>query len=129
MPDAAAALDSSAILAVLLNEPGGSRVTPVLQNGVLSSVNLAEVHTALLRRGEESISAWKGITALPIEVCPVTQQQARTVAELEAATRRFGLSLGDRACLALAIERRARVYTTDRTWKSLSLGLEIEVIR
>ncbi|MGB6690413.1 MAG: type II toxin-antitoxin system VapC family toxin [Terracidiphilus sp.] len=129
MPDHTVALDSSAILAVLLSEPGGSRVTPVLHNGVLSTVNLAEVHTVLLRRGEDSLRAWRQITALPFEICPLTQQQARTVAEIESATRRFGLSLGDRACLALAVERNAKVFTTDRTWKNLSLGIEIEVIR
>jgi ribonuclease VapC len=129
LPSQAVALDSSAILALLLSEPGGSRVAPVLHNGVLSTVNLAEVHTVLLRRGEDSITAWKKLTALPFEVCPLTQQQARLVAELEASTKRFGLSLGDRACLALAIERKAKVYTTDRTWKSLSLGIEVEVIR
>lgn len=129
MPSLAVVLDSSAVLAVLLSEPGGSRVASVLHNGVLSAVNLAEVHGVLLRRGESSIAAWRKIVALPYEVCPLTQQQARTVAELEAATRPLGLSLGDRACLALAIERQAKAYTTDRAWKNLSLGIEIEVIR
>jgi ribonuclease VapC len=45
------------------------------------------------------------------------------------ATKRYGLSLGDRACLALAIERKAKVYTTDRNWKNLDLGIAVEVIR
>jgi ribonuclease VapC len=129
MPDSTVALDSSAILALLLSEPGGSRVVPVLHFGLLSTVNLAEVHTVLLRRGGDSIKAWKSITALPFEVCPLTQQQARKVAELEVATKRYGLSLGDRACLALAIERKAKVYTTDRNWKNLDLGIAVEVIR
>jgi len=129
LPDNPAALDASAMLAVLLNEPGGARVMPVLHDGILSAVNLAEVHTVLLRRGEDSLVAWKEITSLPFEVCPLTQQQARTIAELEAPTRRFGLSLGDRACLALAIERKAKVYTTDRNWKNLALGIAVEVIR
>ena len=44
-------------------------------------------------------------------------------------TRPFGLSLGDRACLALALDRKATVYTTDKAWKSLPLDLKIEVIR
>jgi PIN domain nuclease of toxin-antitoxin system len=44
-------------------------------------------------------------------------------------TRLYGLSLGDRACLALAIQRRATVYTTDRVWKNLALDIEIQVIR
>ena len=129
MPSPTVALHSSAILAMLLSEPGGSRVTTILHNGVLSTVNLAEIHAVLLRRGEDPIKAWRQITALPFEICPLTPQQARTVAELEAATRRFGLSLGDRACLALAIERKAKVFTTDRTWKNLSLGIEVEAIR
>lgn len=114
---------------MLLGEPGGLRVVPVLHNGILSTVNLAEVHTILLRRGEDSIPTWRKITALPFEVCPMSQQQARTVAELEGMTKRFGLSLGDRACLALAIERKAKVFTTDRKWKNLGLGIEVEVVR
>ena len=44
-------------------------------------------------------------------------------------TRPYGLSLGDRACLALAIQRKAAVYTTDAAWKNLNLGIEINVIR
>jgi PIN domain nuclease of toxin-antitoxin system len=44
-------------------------------------------------------------------------------------TRPYGLSLGDRACLALAIRRKATVYTTDAAWKNLNLGIEVEVIR
>ena len=50
-------------------------------------------------------------------------------AELIHVTQPYGLSLGDRACLALAIERKAKVYTADRCWKNLSLGIEVEVIR
>ena len=63
------------------------------------------------------------------EICFFTEQQARIVAELLPLTRRFGHSLGDRACLALAIDRKATVYTTDRIWKELDLGIQIEVIR
>ncbi len=76
--------------------------------------------------------AWKRIRALDCEICHFTEEQARAAAELIAITRPYGLSLGDRACLALAIERKAKVYTADRAWANLtnlSLGIEIEVIR
>jgi len=63
------------------------------------------------------------------EVCFFDEEQARVAAELIGKTRPIGLSLGDRACLALAIERKAAVYTTDKAWKQLDLGIEVAVIR
>lgn len=128
MPSAAV-LDSSAVLALLLAEPGADRVASVLQQSLLSTVNLTEVHTRLLRLGEPSNTAWDRISELPCEICPFSRKQSRIAAELIAFTRPFGLSLGDRACLALAIERSARAYTADRDWRKLSLATEIEVIR
>jgi PIN domain nuclease of toxin-antitoxin system len=124
-----AVFDSSAVLAVILNEPGSQKVVSILEGGLLSTVNLAEVHTRLLQRGAAADHAWNRIFSLQCEVCFFSDEQARIAAELMAVTRPFGLSLGDRACLALAIQRKATVYTTDRAWKNLSLGIEIEVIR
>lgn len=125
----AAVLDSSAVLAVIFSEPGGEAVNSVLEGGLLSTVNVAEVHARILRRGGTGDQAWGLILSCGCEVCFFSDAQARIAAELIAVTRPFGLSLGDRACLALAIERKATVYTADRDWKKLSLGIEIEVIR
>jgi len=122
-------LDSSAILAVFLNEPGGEIVIPVLQGALLSTVNLTEVHTRMLDRGADADHAWSRIQILQCEICIFSDSQARIAAELMPITSAFGLSLGDRACLALAIDRKAIVYTADRIWKSLPLDLKIEVIR
>jgi PIN domain nuclease of toxin-antitoxin system len=122
-------LDSSAVLAVFFHEPGGDAVVPILERGLLSTVNLAEVHTRMLDRGSNPQQAWDWISALNREICYFTAEQARRAAELKAITRPYGLSLGDRACLALAIDRKATVYTTDKVWKELPLGLKIEVIR
>jgi ribonuclease VapC len=124
-----AVLDSSAILAVFLNEPGGELVIPILEGALLSTVNLTEVHTRMLDRGVMAAHAWSRVQSIQCEICLFTEQQARIAAELLPITRPFGLSLGDRACLALAIDRKATVYTTDRVWKSLPLGIPIEVIR
>lgn len=128
MADRVAVLDSSALLAVLLGERGGESIIPILEGALLSTVNLAEVHTRIISLGATASHAWNRILNFQCEICPLTESQARIAAELVTATRPFGLSLGDRACLALAIERKAKVYTTDRAWKSLNLGIAIEVI-
>jgi PIN domain nuclease of toxin-antitoxin system len=124
-----AVLDSSALLAVFLSEPGGELVLPILQGALLCTVNLAEVITRMIDFGAAAEHVRSRVESAQCEVCPFTGQQARTTAELRSITRPFGLSLGDRACLALTIERKATVYTTDRVWKNLNLGIEIEVIR
>jgi PIN domain nuclease of toxin-antitoxin system len=124
-----AVLDSSAILAVVFNERGGDQVLPLLDGGLLSTVNLAEVHTRLLLRGAGADFAWRRVMEFGCEVCFYDEQQARLAAELVSQTRPFGLSLGDRACLALAIQRKAAVYTADAAWKNLGLNIEVNVIR
>ena len=128
LPDFAV-LDSSAILAVFFNERGAEIVLPILEGALLGTVNLAEVHTRMLESGARAQQAWSWITNLHCEICFFSDTQARMAAELRSITRPYGLSLGDRACLALAIERKATVYTTDRVWKNLNLGIDIEVIR
>jgi PIN domain nuclease of toxin-antitoxin system len=122
-------LDSSALLAVLLGERGSDLIIQILEGSLLSTVNLAEVHTRMVSLGASASHAWSRILNFQCEICPLTESHARIAAELVTKTRPFGLSLGDRACLALAIERSAIVYTTDRAWKNLDLGIEVEVIR
>ena len=128
MPEPAA-LDSSAILAMLLEEPGGERVEPIVMGSLLSTINLSEAHARLLKLGVPKDIAWKQILDLQCELCVFTPDHARAAAELIPLTQRYGLSLGDRACLALAIEHKAKVYTADRNWKNLPLGIAIELIR
>jgi ribonuclease VapC len=128
LPDSVV-LDSSAVLALLLGEPGGQRVVPHLDKAILSAVNASEVHTRLIHLGEPPATAWQRLTALRCDIWPFTSEQARIAAELISITRPYGLSLGDRACLALAMERNATACTADKAWQSLSLGIEIETIR
>jgi ribonuclease VapC len=122
-------LDSSAILAVLFQEPGAESVTDLLSGGLLSTVNLAEVRTILTLRRIPPARIRGCIDEMGCEVILFDEEQAHLTGELVAQTHAYGLSLGDRACLALAVERKATVYTTDRAWKSLDLGIPIEVIR
>lgn len=127
--DSVAVFDSSVVLAVLYGEPGSDLVISRMRGALLSSVNLIEVHTKLLLNGMPRDAARKKIEQIRCEVCPLVEQHVRLASEMVFQTRPLGLSLGDRACLALGIERGATVFTTDRAWSSLSLGIEIQVIR
>ena len=73
--------------------------------------------------------AWEDATSLIAETVPFTAEQARIAGGLAAETWPLGLSLGDRACLALALALKAPVYTTDRAWEKLKLGVRIHVLR
>lgn len=128
MPDAIV-LDASAILAILKREPGADRVKEVLDRAAICAVNVAEVQSKLVDGGLSRQAAEARIRFLGCSILPFGEEQAFEAGSLIAQTRSFGLSLGDRACLALAIDRKATVYTTDKIWKSLNLGIKIEVIR
>ena len=123
-------LDASALLAVLNGEPGAEKLTPQLLSVATSStVNLAEVQTKLVSRGIKPDAAWEAIISPIREAAVFTDEQAKIAGGLIAQTRAFGLSLGDRACLALGIALKAHVYTADRSWKNLKLGIRIFVVR
>ena len=120
-------LDSPAILAVLFNERGSDEIMPLLEGALVSAVNLAELHASLVRRGVDADVAWGQLHELGCEFCPMDEEQARIAGEMAGQRRTVGLSLGDRACLALAIERKASVYTTNAAWRILGLGIDVEV--
>ena len=123
-------LDASAMLAALNHEPGSEKLTPeMLSNSAGSTVNLAEVHTKLVSRGGDPDEAWEDALSAIHEPVPFTEEHARIAGGLVAQTRALGLSLGDRACLALGVALKVPVYTTDKSWKNLKLGVRIHVIR
>ena len=123
-------LDASALLAVLNGEPGADQLTPQLLNAATSStVNLAEVQSKLVSRGIDPEDAWEATLSPIREAAVFTNEQAKIAGSLVAQTRGLGLSLGDRACLALGIALQAPVYTADKLWKNLKLGIRIHVVR
>lgn len=125
-----AILDASAILALLQNERGAEKLTDLLlEDSIASTVNLAEVQAKLVLKGLPPDEAWEHATSPVASVEAFTEEQATIAGGLVEKTRSYGLSLGDRACLALAIARKADVYTTERTWKNLKLGVRVHVIR
>lgn len=123
------ALDASALLAFLFRESGHEKIAPVLDQGCISTVNLAEVIGRFARDGHDPGEVLKQIRRSVLELVPFLAEDAALAAAFLPATRALGLSLGDRACLALAAARDVPAYTADRTWADVELGITIVVVR
>lgn len=127
-----AVLDASAALAYLQGEPGADRVSRELGTGALmSTVNLAEVATKLAADGLDEAAIRAAFNVLEVTPESFDEADALSTGLLRPATRAFGLSLGDRACLALARQRGLPVLTADRAWRDVAgpLNVDVEVIR
>ena len=122
-------LDASALLALLFGEPGHDRVAVVADGASMSTINLAEVLTRFARDGHPVAAVLQRLETYTIEWVPFDDAHAAEVATLWPQTHRAGLSLADRACLALALDRGLPVLTADRAWAGLGLPLEIQLIR
>lgn len=123
------ALDASALLALIRGEPGHERVAARLSGACISTVNLCEVAGRARLGGETSAAIAARFASMPLSIVEFSAQQALRAADLLVATRPLGLSLGDRACLALALERGIPALTADRAWKNLPLGVAVEFVR
>ncbi len=122
-------LDASAVLAVLNGEPGEKKVIPILAESAISAVNLTEVAAKLLEAGMDESGARLAVSVLGIgEIVDFTEDLAWEAARLRPVTKQYGLSLGDRACLALAIKLKIPAVTADKEWSKLKL-CKVNVIR
>jgi len=123
-------LDAPALLALLNSEKGKDLVEEVLSKSVMSAISvfevIAELEAKLNILPDESK---KMIETIIQEIIPFNLEQAAEVAKLKSVTKGSGLSLGDRACLALAKLKRYPIYTTDKTWKELNIGVDVQLIR
>lgn len=123
-------LDASAILALIQDEPGQEVLTDeIMDRAVASAVNVAEVQSKLVKKSHDPEGSWLAILSVVTVAKPFTGDQAKIAGDMIAMTEKFGLSLGDRSCLALAIALNAPVYTAEKSWKTLKLGVPIHVIR
>jgi PIN domain nuclease of toxin-antitoxin system len=126
---ASAVLDASALLAHIRGERGSDTIADLAADALMSTVNLAEVFSRLM---EESLTVEQAdaiVLRYGIDVVPFDEGLARRAGALRPATKSLGLSLGDRACLALAQRVGLPVLTADRTWAKLAVGVEVKVIR
>ncbi len=122
-------LDASAVLAYLNDEPGSDEVHGVLAHAAISAVNQAEVVTKLAETGHSRDEVSEILGRLDLATIPFDAEQALECGLLRVSSKRFGLSLGDRACIGLAIRRDATAFTTGREWSQLKLAGRIRVLR
>lgn len=122
-------LDASALLAVLLREPGASAIEAATVGAVISAVNLSEVVAKLVELGYAEARLRAHVERMAIRVDPFGADDAYLAGQLRPATRRAGLSLADRACIALARRLGLPALTADRTWAKVDLGIEVRVFR
>jgi ribonuclease VapC len=122
-------LDSSAILAAILGEAGGQKVHDLAARCVVSAVNVEEIRTRLHDLGHSREDIENYIQLFKLEIADFTNAQSVASSNLRPMTRKAGLSLGDRACLSLAIEKNATAMTADRQWASVDVPVRVEVIR
>jgi len=122
-------LDASALLAYIHDEPGAERVAAVLEEAVISAVNLAEAVTKLVLTTGSTDRTLRLIAEAQVSVVDFDQRLAQETGALAAHTRTRGLSLGDRACLALARRERATAMTADHAWSNLDIGVDVQLIR
>lgn len=127
----AVVLDASAVLAFLQDESGCEKVHGILSEGkaIMSTVNYAEVVGKLLDAGLPESSVQTVMTNLELKVEPLDDKQAWKTGMLRIITRELGLSLGDRACLALASILQLPVVTADKQWDKLTTELNIIQLR
>jgi len=122
-------LDASALLAYLHRESGWEAVQPVINDAVISAVNWCEVAQKAEQKGMVVISVRSLLEELGLVIIPFSAGQAELAAQLWKQSRQYGLSLADRACLALAIESKFPVLTADRVWTELKLSTDIHLLR
>ena len=127
VPDAV--LDASALIALLRDEPGADMVERLLGRAVVSAVNWTEVLQRYRAAGVATADKRESVEALGVKIERFTSDDADTVAELWQPTRPAGLSLADRACLALARRLDLPAHTADRDWRKLDVGVEVVLIR
>jgi len=123
------ALDASALLAYLFTEEGFAAVGEHIDACYLSSVNLVEVISRFVRDGHNPEFVYQQLVSSAIEIVTFGSEDAALAAGLTLHTQKLGLSLGDRACLALALRQNIPALTADHVWSKLRLPIAIQQIR
>ena len=123
-------LDASALLVYLQRERGHLLVEPLLEASAMSAVNLSEVLQKSAAAGVSTEGLLADLQAVGLRVHAFDCDDAACAADLWATTRKLGLSLGDRACLALAKRLHLPAYTADRAWAAIQVpGVVVRTVR
>jgi PIN domain nuclease of toxin-antitoxin system len=127
MPDVV--FDASVVLTAVFREKGYEQVLSLEQTAMVSAVNIAEARSRLADHGLDRRAIDESLGLIDMRIVDFDAEQASLSSDLRKETRKVGLSLGDRACLALAMQKGAVAYTADKVWANVSLPIEVKVIR
>lgn len=122
-------MDSSAFMAYMNEEPGADTVKALLRGALISSVNACEIATKLTATGRTPLEVHYILKAAGVEIVDFDLALAIEAGSMVLLTKSRGLSLGDRACLALAAREGLSALTADRAWKGVEIGAAIEFVR
>jgi len=122
-------LDASALLVLLHDEPGAASVVPLLEGAAVSAVNWSEVVQKAATRGVDMTGLRDDVETLGVHIVIFDADSAEATADLWTITRNAGLSLGDRACLALARALGATAVTADKAWAEINAGVAVQLLR
>ena len=125
----AVVLDASALIASIYTEKGATIIDRYLPHALISTVNLTEVASYMIRQGVPIEEVSELLKDLSLDIIAYDEEQALLAGELLPKASPKGLSLGDRACLALGLSKKLPVLTGDKVWKSLDLDVKIELFR
>ena len=111
-------LDASALVALLMKEPGAELVEAALDEGdvMIGAANWAEAAGRLSRHGIAAKTVRDTMATIDLEVVPLDRELALEAGLMEVKTKPLGLSLGDRCCLVLAERVQGTVLTADHIW-------------
>jgi ribonuclease VapC len=121
-------LDASALLALLLGEPGADRVKAIFDGAVICAVNVSEIVGHFAKMGADQAAIETMLSGLPVEIIPADTALSYAAGMLRPRTAHLGLSMGDRYCLALAKSLGAKAVTADRAWAEVAHQLAIDVV-
>lgn len=122
-------LDASALMAVILEEPGADVVLGAERDSEINILNVGEVMTSVVERGGDPMRVYALINQLRLRVRAYREYHAIEGAKIRPLTRRLGLGIGDRTCLVQGISSNRPVLTGDRKWLELDLPVEVHLIR
>ena len=122
-------LDASAILAYVHDETGSEVVGSAIDGGLVSTVNWSEVLQKAIQLEIDTIGMRDDFASIGLQFVAFDIAQAEIAGVIWSQTRHCGLSLADRACLALAMHQQVAVLTADRAWGDLGLDVDIQLLR
>ena len=122
--------DASAVIALLAKEKGFEVIKRHLKNAIISSINISEVYKYCIDKQNLTADECKNIMGISgIKIIDFDEKQALIAADIYPKNKEYGLSLGDRACIALAIEKKHPILTCDKIWEKINIDVKFIMVR